>query len=37
MIAVREAPSMAADYQAAMESTDAKYKIYIYTSGYLSF
>lgn len=35
VIVVREAPSMAAGYQAAMESTDAKYKIYIHQDVFL--
>lgn len=35
VIAVREAPSMAAGYQAAMESSDAKYKIYLHQDTFL--
>lgn len=35
VIAVREAPSMAAGYNAAMRSSDAKYKIYIHQDVFL--
>lgn len=35
IIAVREATSMAAGYNAAMQSTDAKYKIYIHQDVFL--
>lgn len=35
VIAVREAPSMAAGYQAAMASSDAKYKIYLHQDTFL--
>ena len=35
VIAVREAPSMAAGYNAAMQSSDAKYKIYIHQDVFL--
>lgn len=34
-IAVREASSMAAGYQAAMESTDAKYKVYMHQDAFI--
>lgn len=34
-IAVREASSMAAGYQAAMESTDAKYKVYLHQDTFV--
>lgn len=35
VIAVREAPSMAAGYNLAMQSSDAKYKIYIHQDVFL--
>lgn len=35
VIAVREAPSMAAGYNAAMQNSDAKYKIYIHQDVFL--
>ena len=35
VIVVREAPSMAAGYNAAMQSSDAKYKIYIHQDVFL--
>ena len=35
VIAVREAPSMAAGYNAAMQSSNAKYKIYIHQDVFL--
>lgn len=35
VIAIREAPSMAAGYNAAMQSSDAKYKIYIHQDVFL--
>ena len=35
VIAVREAPSMAAGYQMAMEHTDARYKIYMHQDTFI--
>ena len=35
IIAVREATSMASGYQAAMESTDAKYKVYLHQDTFI--
>ena len=35
VIAVREAPSMAAGYHAAMKESDAKYKIYLHQDVFL--
>ena len=35
IIAVREAPSMTAGYNAAMQSSDAKYKVYLHQDTFI--